>query len=670
MRHSDDHLAATSGRVVWQRYRADLACLTGLLVLAIVAAIAWMPYSLYRLDNLTFYLPWYEHLGKSLRSFDIPGWLPNVFSGAPFAGDPQSGWGYLPAMTIMTAIPSVTGFKIFLTFHIVLAALGSYLYIRNLGMVPIASFAGACVFTFGNFMERTSCCTIHMQVIVWIPIVFLLIDRIIQTDDKQMRWIYAFCGGLAVSQMVAGWIGQGAYYAGLATAIYVIYRVVGLALQRERTQWLRIGLAGLFAAFVAFCFLATAVLPRLSVISRSNLATLYDEGAGSTSNAGWRSWQFFDRLTGEMTRNGRWYLGMAGLAVILIAWPLLGRRKDVPFFTLYSLGILAMIQRGSPVRWPFNLLPDFASIHSHSPDRILIVFFIGPAVLCAAILDALLDRQWRPPPLPRIVLALSLPILLAVLGPLWVAHSSGDSVPHNRIVFVALACLGIGLGLVRSRPMVVRIGIVIVILVALYDPTVRLLIVHHNQSEVRESAAAITDANLDPTEAAEWLQAKSAEDGPFRFFGYDLGLTLLDGDRDTYASAHYNLETSRILVNNRSVRLGLEDIQGYNPVQLRRYVSFIATMNGEDQSYHMASVLPGGITSPLLDLLGVRYIVVPLAVPTNRPDLLHLSIRYPDCFPGRSGAHFGEYPGVASCLGCPFREASGTARDSANVSAE
>jgi hypothetical protein len=612
--------------------RNDVLCVTALLALALTAAALWMPYSIYRLDNLAFYLPWYQHLGERLRDFDIPGWMPNVFSGTPFAGDPQSGWGYLPAMVIMTTVPSLTGFKLFLTFHILLAALGSYVFIRNLGMAPIAALGGACVFTFGNFLERTSCCAIHMQVTVWIPVVFLLIDQTLQTSDARHRWVYAVLGGLAVSQMFAGWIGQGAYYAGLATAIYLVYRLIGLCRSNRRVPWLRIGLAGMLAAVTAGCMVATAVLPRLTVISRSNLASLYESGAASSGDSGWAVWQLVNRFTGVMVREGRWYLGMAGLAAIFIAWPLLGRRKDVPFFSLYSVGVLAMILRHSPVTWLFDQLPRFQSLHNHSPDRILIVFFIGPAVLTAAIIDAALDRSWKPPPIGRRIAAPTLPLMLFGAGVIWVQRVSADWIPWSRLLLVLLTCAGVGLAMIRPRPILVRLGVLLLLMVVLYDPAARIALDRHNDSVAADLASEITEANTQPTAGAAWLRSKLQTEGPFRFFGYDVSILTGPSGRSTYVNAHYDLATANLLVNNRSIRLGLEDIQGYNPVQLRRYVAFIGTMNGETQSYHLATVLEGGITSSLLNLLSVRYVVVPVNVPPDRPDLLNLAARYPTVY--------------------------------------
>ncbi len=66
-----------------------------------------------------------------------------------------------------------------------------------------------------------------------------------------------------------------------------------------------------------------------------------------------------------------------------------------------------------------------------------------------------------------------------------------------------------------------------------------------------------------------------------------------------------------LLVHDWGIWFRLEDIQGYNPLQLQRYVDYIDALNGHRQEYHERDLFPAGLTSPLLDLLNLRYLIVP-----------------------------------------------------------
>jgi hypothetical protein len=80
-----------------------------------------------------------------------------------------------------------------------------------------------------------------------------------------------------------------------------------------------------------------------------------------------------------------------------------------------------------------------------------------------------------------------------------------------------------------------------------------------------------------------------------------------------------------ILVNGRSIFLDLYDAQGYNPTQLDRYVQYVTAMNGKQIDYHLAELRVGGIGSPLLDMLNVRYLLVDARLPLDRPDVAALT---------------------------------------------
>src|SRR4029079_5599169 len=144
------------------------------------------------------------------------------------------------------------------------------------------AFAAGATFTLGNFMERTACCTIHMQVAVWIPAIFLCIElsRRARKPASGFGWLVA--AGIGTGQMVAGWVGQGAYYGGLAVGVYLIYRT--LACREEHggfgvriRGFLR---SGLVVGSVGGATAAPAVLPRVETVGRSNLANLYEGVSG------------------------------------------------------------------------------------------------------------------------------------------------------------------------------------------------------------------------------------------------------------------------------------------------------------------------------------------------------------------------------------------------------
>ena len=128
------------------------------------------------------------------------------------------------------------------------------------------------------------------------------------------------------------------------------------------------------------------------------------------------------------------------------------------------------------------------------------------------------------------------------------------------------------------------------------------------------------EAFADPAGAAAFLRSRNGE-SPARFFGYDPRLQKVEhGARALYRYHFGDPRAIDLLVNNRATLLRLPDIQGMNPIQLQRYADYVAVLNAGSQDYHGGNVLERGLTSPLLDLLNARYVVVSAVIPGNRPD--------------------------------------------------
>ncbi|HEY7036358.1 MAG TPA: YfhO family protein, partial [Thermomicrobiales bacterium] len=349
---------------------------------------------------------------------------------------------------------------------------------------------------------------------------------------------------------------------------------------------------------------------------------------------GWGVLTLADRLLSDDDRLGRWYLGGAIFALAVVAPFIAWRRFATPFFVGLSLVTMILTLHEWPVHHLFYLLPRFRQLHQHLPDHILTVFYIGPALLAGATVSAFRDvsSRWK-----ATILALA-PIAVAgvidnrlrATAPPLDSSNGPHHIPAKTLVSIAAVSLLLLL-LVWVRPLRLRmIATVALVLVVFLDPTGRLVLGRLDGDPHDAEWSATVDGYTSASGAAVFLQQRQAESSePFRFFGYDPRPTLVESGpgRRTYVSEYRDPNVMALLVNNQAILLGLDDVQGYNPVQLSLYSTVIHAVNVRDQGYHTANILGSGWNSPVLALLNVRYLVIPSQVPPGRPDLLHLSQR-------------------------------------------
>jgi hypothetical protein len=107
--------------------------------------------------------------------------------------------------------------------------------------------------------------------------------------------------------------------------------------------------------------------------------------------------------------------------------------------------------------------------------------------------------------------------------------------------------------------------------------------------------------------AVQFLRRRLAEE-PGRYLGY---APEVNGRAMPYTTRFMDPITATLEVDNRALPLGLQDVQGYDASHLARYDAYLSALNGATQNYHDAEVFRTGLSSPLLDLLNIRYVVVP-----------------------------------------------------------
>ena len=572
-------------------------------------------------DTVTQYYPWYTYLGESLRSGEIPAWNPYQFSGAPFAADPLSGWTYLPAMIMFTILPVSAAAAASMFVHLLLAGLSTYALARVLRINLAGALLAAVAYEFNGFMYwRNACCSPYAAVITWLPLAVLGAELAIRSSRWLDRGLWCGVGGLALSQILAAWPGQGSYYALLAVGGYVAYRTLlvspGNVSIRGRILGFLLNGGGL--VLFGFGLAAAGLLPRLEYQALSSLADGYGPIEGV--RAAWGGWTAEDWK--RLLVPGLIYPGLIILALALAA-PFIARgRHATPYFAF--LVVCTLILAGKSVtplhRVLYDVLPGFEWMHPHGPARIKVILYLGLALLAGATLSRLGERG------RETNFLVTLPILTSLFFVI-----SGAAIPAVSLVALAVAnvCLVIYVLFPQGRRMAALL-LVLVVFVDLFA-TDRAILVERATAETGKQLVRIDPAEYyEPTGAAGFLRSETGN-APARYFGFG---PHPHGEKRTVHLNNYfdEPDTTALLASNLGTSYGLQSIQGYNAVHLARYDEYIRALNGTSQGYHNTDIVPRGLDSPLLDLLNVRYIVVPTVAQPDQNVLRELKDTHPTVY--------------------------------------
>lgn len=577
-------------------------------------------------DSATQFYPWYDYLGERLLALDIPGWNPYQFCGAPFAADPQSGWTYLPAMLLFSAFPLGLAVPLFLVFHLLLAGIATYALARLLRIGVGGAVVAALAYELsGPVLGRAVCCPAALEVASWAPVALVGAELALRAHGDWGRRLAGWAlAGLAVSQALAAWLGQGAYYFLLMVGAWVAWRTLLAPDARGRRFAGRVGdllLHGGAIVGIGFGLAAAGILPRLEYVARSNVAggEYSGEAAWASRIGGVTPSMIIDRMLDPNLH----YPGLVTVLLAVGAFWLARERRALLFFFVFGLTALVL---ATPWHTPLHaffylVLPRFEALHQHWPERVSVVAFISVAILAGAAVDML----ERGRPRPRVLRIVAGALAVAAVAVLLI-----DRGVHWLPLATVLVAAGLLAALAGTRERDLRLR-------QLAAPLLAALIaldLLRSFTGVIGSAPyggfhrVDLDTYYSPRGAARFLEERQLE-APGRYIGFDPAeRAVADGQTVLYRFQFADPETGALLVNNRGTLHDLEDAQGYNPVQPQRYVDYLTALNGHPQEYHDANVYPGGIDSPLLDLLNVRYIVVP-ADAALRPHLAPLALELP-----------------------------------------
>lgn len=591
-------------------------------------------------DVFTFFLPNFGYVGDRLRDLEIPAWNPYLSSGTPMAGDASGGWMYLPVMIAFTLFDVATGAKVMVLIQALIGGVATYLFGRRIGFIPLAALFSGLAFAIGPVLYgATGYITVVSQVNTFIPLGLMSAEGALRARSWSALLGWSALTGLAISQMFVSWPGQGLLYGSMYIVGWMAYRwliapVPGMG--GRRTGFQRVMVSGVASAVLAATFGAAGILPRLDFSAQSTIpGGDYSNVIGGDRSAVTSSLQNMFGLLFQDSLYPRFVAYSAQIIVLALFAILVGRGQfAVPFFAGMAVLFIDLAVDHSLTRWLFYLIPGFELIHGHRPNVTVWMLPTAMAMLAGAGFQAIVTSGRA----RSGVAARLLPLLIALLAIITVERA-GISVGWWPIwiggittLLMILPVIGLPDHWHPLRQQVSRyVPALLLVLLLAYPNGVDVLNALRDPDAYAEYGGLLArNGDIDTTVddvlgrtdsdgAGAFLQRQQSLVQPFRYAPY----TGTGGPDYPYGNTSYRrLDPAivAILANGRSARLGLEQTSGYNPLHLKHYVEYVDTMNGAPQDYHWLDLMPPAVSgTPLLDMLNVRYVLVPAALGPQPP---------------------------------------------------
>jgi len=343
-------------------------------------------------DAIAQFYPWRVFYARSMHEGVIPLWNPHQFCGTPFLANGQSAVLY-PLNLVFLIFDPITAFTVYAALHLFLAAVFTYLLLRELGCREAGGIVGGVCFAFCAFMVLWLELPTFVGAAVWLPLVLLLIHRAV---ERRSLFYGMLAGAAQATAFLAGHF-QIAFYVALVAGLWWLWKL-GEVWRAEGKTYAVLKVVVPFIAFAVIAGLIAApqVLPTVELAQNSHRVrdiTLegYDRFVSNAVPAYRLVTAFIPGFFGNPSRGDYFlgsaadymeyglYIGILPLILALIAVFHLRSIKYSGFFAL--LALLAILSAtGTPINYLFYyLIPGFSALGG--PNRILLVYFLGIAAL-------------------------------------------------------------------------------------------------------------------------------------------------------------------------------------------------------------------------------------------------------------------------------------------------
>jgi len=369
--------------------------------------------------------PWRMLVIEHLKRGVLPLWNPYYFAGMPLLANFQSAVFSL-ANLFHFFLPFPQAWSAGIIIQPFLIGLFTFLFLRHLRLSRVASLFGGIIFAFSGFSLMWLEYNVHGHAVMWLPLLLLLTDKIIET--RRLTW--ALLAGLVLALQILAGYPQIVLYSLTAIGFDALFRL--FLLGRQARNFRRLGKIMVLLFLFVFLGLLLAAVQLLPGQEALKLSVRKIDPIAANSSGGFLPWQnlitflapdFFGNPATYNFWGCPWYdnfaLYVGILPLLLASLALFLRRDKLSWFFAFLAFFALVIALPTPVAKIIAALGIYG-VKAISA-RIIFLLDFALAVLAALGLDWLVSCGGDPKSRQRnfrSVLAVIFGFLL-MIGGLW-----------------------------------------------------------------------------------------------------------------------------------------------------------------------------------------------------------------------------------------------------------
>jgi hypothetical protein len=170
-------------------------------------------------DSFLYFYPYKAYVAQALGSGRFPLWNPHLFMGAPLFANMQTAILY-PLHWPFLWLPAPRQVAASVVLHVILAGWGALAYARrSLTLNWPGALAAAIIFALGGFVGAQVEHINQLNVVAWLPWVFLLLDMSVKSKNRLAPMLGL---GLVVALMLLAGHAQATYICLVGLGLYVV----------------------------------------------------------------------------------------------------------------------------------------------------------------------------------------------------------------------------------------------------------------------------------------------------------------------------------------------------------------------------------------------------------------------------------------------------------------